>query len=286
MPGPTLIVHGGAGRHAADAEAAARAGCERAADAGWRVMVGGGTAVDAVVASVIALEDDPVFNAGIGSCLNADGEVEMDASIMDGARVAGAGVGVVTTVRNPVALARAVLEDGRHVLIAGAGAEALARHRQLATLERERFITPQQRARWLANRPQGGGTVGAVALDPAGHVAAATSTGGLLGKLPGRIGDSAIIGAGTYADDAAGAASATGHGETIILAGLARKAVDGVRSGRDPRAVAEHLLGELQRAQAPSCGLILLDRFGRVGVATTAEHMPAAMRSARASRCA
>ncbi len=275
---PAIVVHGGAGERAAEREAACAAGCEAAAQAGGHILEAGGSAVDAVVAAVMVLESDPAFNAGVGSCLNAEGRVEMDASVMDGTRLAGAGVALVTTVCHPVALARALLDDGRHVLLAGAGAEALAARQQLATAPPETFITAEQRARWSAGRLERAGTVGAVAIDRRGHLAAATSTGGLSGKLPGRIGDTALIGAGTYADDAAGAASATGHGESIILAGVARAAVDGVRSGRDPHLVAEAVVRQFGGRHSGGCGLILVDRYGRLGMASNTTSMPTAGR--------
>ena len=283
MQRPTLLVHGGAGHWPPDLLPAAIDGCERAADVGWAVLTAGGSALDAVQAAVVALEDDPVFNAGVGSSLTAGGTVEMDASLMDGATQRGAGVAGVTAVRHPVLLARQVLDDGRHVLVAGAGAEQFGRRGGLATIPPESLVTPAQRRRWGARAAGQPGTVGSVAVDAAGHVAAATSTGGLRGKQPGRIGDSAVIGAGTYADDGAGAASATGNGEAIILAGLARAAVDGVRDGRDPADVVTALLRALAARPHGDAGLILVDRFGRIGIAHGAGHMPSARRPAAPS---
>jgi L-asparaginase / beta-aspartyl-peptidase len=274
MQRPAILVHGGAGRYAPEIDALAEAGCGQAAAAGWAVLSRGGSALDAVVAAVTAMEDAPVFNAGVGSCLTEDGRVEMDASVMDGEPPIGAGVGVVTTVRNPVQLARALLRDGRHVLLAGAGAEAFARLCGVATASPDSFITARQRQRWQQRIAGDGGTVGAVAVDADGHTAAATSTGGLLGKLPGRIGDSAILGAGTYADDRAGAASATGQGEAIIIAGLAKAAVDGLRAGRHPATVAATVVRELYERGGASVGIIVVDRFGRLGAAHSAERMP------------
>jgi len=276
---PAILVHGGAGRRLAELDERVQAGCDAAADAGWAVLAPGGTALDAVLAALVAMENDPLFNAGVGSCLTAAGTVEMDASIMDGATLAGAGVGVLTTVANPIRLAHAVLIDGRHALLAGAGAEAFARQCGLPTVAPESLITARQRQRWQARAGDQSGTVGAVAVDARGHVAAATSTGGMLGKLPGRIGDSAVIGAGTYADDRAGAASATGHGESIIIAGLARAAVDGVGGGRHPGHVAEALVRDVTACRGAAVGLIVVDRFGRVGTAHTAEHMSTCARA-------
>ncbi len=275
---PTLIVHGGAGDWPAALHARAAAGCGRAADAGFAVLAAGGTALDAVEAAVVALEDDPCFNAGRGAALGADGRVEMDASIMDGAVPAGGGVAGVRTLRNPIRAARAVLADGRHVLLAGPGAEAFARRCGVPGAPREAFVTAAQRARWAAHRGGQPGTVGAVALDARGQLAAATSTGGVQGKLPGRIGDSAVPGAGTWAD-AAGAASATGIGETILHAGLTRAAVAALHAGRAPQVVADTLIRELATRPRGLAGLILVDRFGRTGIAAAA-HMPTALRTA------
>jgi len=280
MPIPAIIVHGGAGRRSPDRTRERSGGCANAVEAGWQVLTTAGTAVDAVVAAVALLESHPVFNAGIGSCLTAAGTVEMDASIMDGGRLVGGGVGAVSTVVNPVRLAQTVMDDGRHVLLVGAGAETFARTRDLPMAPPESFVTERQRRRWLAG---GGGevsTVGAVAVDAAGHVAAATSTGGLMGKLPGRVGDSAIIGAGTYADDRAGAASATGQGEAIILTGLAKFAVDLLRDGSDPGWVARHVIRDLSRRVGKEAGIILIDRFGRIGHACNSERMMVGLRTA------
>lgn len=279
MRAPIIVVHGGAGRRSEDVPAA-EAGCRRAAEAGWAVLRRGGGALDAVLAAVVVMEDDPAFNAGVGSCLTAAGTVEMDASIMDGAGPTGAGVALLTSVRHPIRLAHAVMLDGRHALLAGPGAEAFARAAGLESAAPDTFITERQRARWRARIAGPDGTVGAVALDGAGHLAAATSTGGLAGKRPGRIGDSAVIGAGTYADDRAGAAAATGAGEAILQAGLARVAVDTLRAGRAPARVAPGLVRAAAGPHGAPVGLILLDRFGRIATAHCAEQMPTATRSA------
>lgn len=273
-PRSALMVHGGAGA-ATDAvtDAARQQGCAHAFAVGWRVLEAGGTAIDAVVAAVVSLEDDPIFNAGVGSSLTARGQVQMDASIMTGHTLGAGAVAVVSRVRNPIRLAHAVMQDGRHVMMAGAGAEALAVERGLATAEPASFVTERQRSLWESRRDGAPGTVGAVALDRDGHVAAATSTGGLMGKRDGRIGDSAVIGAGTYADDAAGAASCTGSGEVIIRFGLARAAIDLLRDGRDPQWVAAHVINELTRRLGGEAGIVLIDRFGRTGMAHNTPHM-------------
>jgi beta-aspartyl-peptidase (threonine type) len=271
---PRIVVHGGAGSRAADDPETleARDGCARAAALGHAILSAGGAALDAVQVAVRALEDDERFNAGRGSCLTRAGTVEMDASVMSGEALWAGAVAAVSGVRNPVDLARRVLDDGEHVLLVGEGALAFAREAGVALCAPEHHVTDAARAglaRELARRaetgPQGGGTVGAVAVDAAGHVAAATSTGGMVGKRPGRVGDSALIGAGTYADDAAGAASATGHGERIIQVSLAKGAIDLLRAGLPAQEAAERALAALSRVSGRA-GLIVVGRAGDIGV--------------------
>src|SRR5882724_7877058 len=262
-PRPLIVVHGGAGDRAPDGpgESAAHAGCAAAARAGFEILRAGGGALDAALAAVRILEDDPRFNAGRGSCLTRAGTVEMDAAIMDGNGLRVGAVAAVSRVRHPVELARAVLDDGEHVLLAGAGALAFARERGIPRVAASYHVTRAARAalaRELARRrdaattatttdaaamsQRGGGTVGAAARDARGAVAAATSTGGMIGKRPGRIGDSPLAGAGTYADDVAGAASATGHGERIIQVVLTKATVDLLRAGVAPAAAARRAI--------------------------------------------
>ncbi len=278
MPLPVLIAHGGAGSIEAHAAASYRRGCEAAVETGCRLLAQGGTALDAVVATVVVLEENPLFNAGRGSVLTSAGTVETDASAMDGSTLDGGGCGAVSGVRNPILLARAILAARQNVLLVGAGATAFARERGLSLCGPADLITPEQRARWQrrAAEPGPGNTVGAVAADRHGHVAAATSTGGIFYKRPGRVGDSAVIGAGTYADDTTGAASATGAGEAIIRMGLARGAVDRLRDGRDPMAAAQAAIDDLTRRTGASAGLIVVDRLGRIGYAHGTPSMPVA----------
>ena len=235
-----LAIHGGAGvLEKGDLtpakEAAYRAGLAAALEAGSQILRAGGTSLDAVEAAVRVMEDDPLFNAGKGAVFTADGRNELDASIMDGhTRKAGA-VASVTRTRNPVSLARAVMEKSPHVMLTGAGADAFSVEKGLEQVDPGYFRTEerwQQYLDWkrdptamLKDRTHAYGTVGAVALDQAGHLAAATSTGGLTGKRWGRVGDSPIIGAGTYADDAC-AVSATGTGEFFIRSSAARQVRD------------------------------------------------------------
>lgn len=225
-----LAVHGGAGNLRRDDAAYTATVREALADAlaiGSSCLADGGSALDAVVAAVLRLEDCPVFNAGRGAVLNEAGEVELDAAVMDGATRRAGAVAGLRRVGNPVAAARAVLEDGRHVLLAGPGAEAFAHAAGLPAVDPSRLVTDFRRAQWERARDRdargrSGGTVGAVARDRAGHLAAATSTGGILARRPGRVSDSAQIGSGTWADDAGCAVSATGEGELFIRTAFAR----------------------------------------------------------------
>ena len=189
-------------------------------------MLGSGSsALEAVVAATASLEDCPVFNAGRGSVLNALGEVELDAAVMEGASRRAGAVAGLRRIRNPVAAATAVLRDGRHVLLAGPGAEHFAFASGIEPVAEESLVTDSRRAQWRRAKTPGssGGTVGAVARDTAGHLAAATSTGGILAKRPGRVSDSALVGCGTWADDATCAISATGDGELFIRSAFASR---------------------------------------------------------------
>ncbi len=233
----TLVIHGGAGimergRLGAGQEKGARRGLARTLDTGSAVLADGGSALDAVCGAVAVLQDDPHFNAGRGAALTHNGTAELDAAIMDGRdRSAGAVAGVRTT-RSPVALARAVMERSPHVILSGAGADAFAIEHGLEQVDPDWFATPERRAQLVELRARGGeafdvemkyGTVGAVARDMHGHLAAATSTGGVTGKRWGRIGDSPIIGAGTWADDRTCAVSCTGAGEYFLRVGAAHQ---------------------------------------------------------------
>jgi beta-aspartyl-peptidase (threonine type) len=273
---PALIVHGGAGADPTEGRDELRDGIRAATLAGWRILTEGGRALDAVEAAVRVLEDHPRFNAGRGSVLTSTGTVEMDASIMEGDRLQCGAVAVVNRIANPITLARRILDDGRHVLLAGDGAHGFARAAGLPECDPASLITDQQRTRLVAH---GRGTVGAVALDRHGTVAAGTSTGGMVGKRPGRVGDSALIGCGTYADSSLGGASCTGSGEAIIRVVLARRALDYLREADDPdyaAKVAVDLLVEEGRGEG---GLILVDWRGRVGFAKSTPLMPLAWMS-------
>lgn len=271
-----IAVHGGAGKATSRLLAARRAGVRQAVLAGWQVLKEGGPAVEAVERAVRVLEDDPAFNAGRGACLNQEGEIELDASIMRGCDLAAGAVGAVKRIANPVTLARAVMEAGRHVLLVGPGAQRFAAEVGIEACPPEALVTDRQRARWAASRQprhDARGTVGAVARDRHGHLAAATSTGGIPLKAAGRVGDSALIGCGTYADDRLGAASCTGTGEAIIKLVLARIALELLRTHDDPVAAATHAVDLVTTRTGGEAGIILIDPLGRIGYARNTPQM-------------
>ena len=236
------MIHGGAGaitrsQTRPETDSSVRAALNAALDAGSAVLAAGGAALDAVEAAVRVLEDDPHFNAGRGSAFTFEGKNELDAAIMEGATLRAGSVAGVTATRNPVTLARAVMEQSAHVLLGREGADAFSREHGLDQADADWFATPERRRQLDELLSNGGkfdvdmkyGTVGAVAVDQAGHIAAATSTGGVTGKRWGRIGDSPLIGAGTYADDRSAAVSATGSGEYFIRAVAAHQLAERVR---------------------------------------------------------
>ncbi|MGX7896531.1 isoaspartyl peptidase/L-asparaginase family protein [Tsuneonella sp. HG222] len=277
----SLAIHGGAGTLSPDTitpeqGAAVRAALAAARDAGAAVLGAGGAALDAVEAAVRLLEDDEQFNAGRGATLTYEGGVELDAAVMDGrARAAGAVAGV-SSVRHPVALARKVMEAGPHVFLAGAGAEEFARLHGVEPAPDGWFVTERRRAQWEEFRARKTGwfdadvkygTVGAVARDAGGHVAAATSTGGLTGKRWNRIGDSPVIGAGTWADDRSGAVSCTGSGEYFLRAAAAHLACERMRLlGEGAQAAADAALAEVAGLGGDG-GLILVAADGTTAFA-------------------
>jgi beta-aspartyl-peptidase (threonine type) len=230
----------------------------------------GGSALDAVEAAARALEEDPRFNAGRGACLTRAGTIEVDAAVMVGDGLRAGAVACVPNLLHPVALARRVLEAGEHVLLVGPGATAFAEEVGLHPSDPSDLLTPRALARYheAQSVSDAADTIGAVALDARGVLAAATSTGGVAGKRPGRVGDSPLVGAGLYADLSA-AASATGVGEPILRGLLCVRAVDRVRGGQRAQDAAEAALEDLRARTGGRAGVILLDRDGRVGVAHT-----------------
>lgn len=270
---PIVVVHGGAGDLAEERRALHVERVEHAAAEGLRVLDQGGTALDAAVRAVEVLEDDPLFNAGTGAGLTEDRTMELDACVMEGRGLGAGAVCALPPFKNPIQIARAVLRDGRHVLYAAEGAArfALENGFEAATLESMQTEDAVRRLDlFLAGRASkewAGGTVGAVACDAAGSMAAATSTGGTVGKRRGRIGDSPIPGAGTYADDEAGACSATGVGEAIMRVTLARAACDLMRAGMPAPEAARAVLDIMSKRVGGHGGVVLVDRQGRAGAA-------------------
>ncbi|WP_052134179.1 isoaspartyl peptidase/L-asparaginase family protein [Sphingomonas sp. 37zxx] len=297
-PGWTLVIHGGAGvieraRMTPDREAAARAGLNAALDAGTKVLAAGGSALDAVEAAVRVLEDDPSFNAGRGAVFTYEGTNELDAAIMEGTtRKAGAVAGINAT-KNPIGLARAVMENSPHVMLAGEGANRFSREQNLEQAGPEWFATDERRRQLDELKSQGAsaydidmkyGTVGAVARDAKGHVAAATSTGGVTGKRWGRIGDSPLIGAGTYADDRACAISATGAGEFFIREGVAHEICARVRfKGETLKAAADVVMAETL-ALGGTGGVIVTGPSGEMAYSFNTPGMYRGMASAAGKR--
>lgn len=268
-----IIVHGGAGSVPPEGQAAAGAASLAAARAAAEVLASGGSALDGVQRAVELLEDDPLFNAGRGSSLTSEGRVELDAALMDGDTLRAGAVCALPPFKNPVAIARAVLEDGRHVLYAGEGAARFAEGAGFIRLSEGALVTEEARVRLaealVSAPPAWGGTVGAVAVDGAGRIAAATSTGGTTAKRPGRVGDSPLLGAGTYADSSAGGASATGHGEGIMRVALTSSLVSRLRSGEGAEAAARIVLDEMQGRVGSEGGVIAVDRRGVLAWAHT-----------------
>jgi L-asparaginase / beta-aspartyl-peptidase len=294
---PALIVHGGAWDIPDDAVDACKSGCHRALTAGWSILSRGGSALDAIEAAIMILEDDPVFDAGYGSHLNFDGRVECDAIVMNGATLrAGAAAGL-QRIKNPIQVARKIVENCPHMMLVADGAERFAKEQGINLCKPEELVSEAEWAAWQKckedthaaehHRGHEQGTVGAVALDANGNLFAATSTGGTCCKLPGRVGDSPLIGCGCYADSEAGGVSCTGYGEAIMKVVLAKSAVDflcrpetcvdtpssiscGLSSADLVARQAIHLLAKRTRATG---GLILLDRHGYPGFAFNTPRM-------------
>ncbi|KAF1021833.1 MAG: Isoaspartyl peptidase [Paracidovorax wautersii] len=301
---PVIAIHGGAGtlsRASIRPEQAEAylASLREILQAGQAVLAAGGSAVDAVCLAVQMLEDCPLFNAGHGSVFTAAETHELDAAVMDGHRLAAGAVAGVSRIRNPIAAARAVMAHGQHVLMAGAGAEALAREAGLAEVDPRYFSTDTRRAQLHAARARAAGavldhdgaaalatapapldearkmgTVGAVALDAHGHLAAATSTGGMTNKRPGRVGDSPLIGSGTYADDRTAAVSCTGHGEAFIRVSAAHDVCARMAyGGASLEAATQAVVHTALPAIAGTGGLIAVDRHGNVCLPFNTEGM-------------
>jgi L-asparaginase / beta-aspartyl-peptidase len=305
---PSLIVHGGAWDIPDDAVEACQTGCQRALTAGWAILTSGGSAIDAIEAAIVVLENDPVFDAGVGSHLNLDGKVECDAIVMNGATLRAGAAAALQRIRNPIRLARKILETCPHMMLVADGAERYAKDNGIALCDNKELISAAEWDAWQKckkdthaaehHRGHEQGTVGAVAIDSNGALFAATSTGGTCCKLPGRIGDSPLIGCGCYADSEAGGVSSTGYGEAIMKVVMAKAAVDRLRGSAAGRTsggeatsgsvasvsssgagasaamrAAEQTIAELARRTGATAGLILLDREGNPGYAFNTPRM-------------
>ncbi len=292
---PVIVVHGGAGTWHPERSQAGLEGVKKAAKTGLEILTKGGSAVDAVLEAVAVMEDDGAFNAGYGSSLNIEKDVEMEAAIMDGKTLQAGAAGLLKDIRNPVRLARIVMEKTDHVLVVGEGAEKLAR---MFNLERRNPIS-DLRLKYYENQKKALlegkfelprlaalvkacpnlfelETVGAVALDKNGNVAAATSTGGFPLKLPGRIGDSPLIGCGTYADNQAGACSATGVGEIAIRLALSKTVCNFIEGGKTAQEAVEQgikLVNTRISTIYNHMGLIAVDLSGGIGAAHNSPNM-------------
>src|SRR5216684_345994 len=289
-----IIVQGGAGNIDPERVEGAQEGCREAALVGWNILQAGGSALDAVEAAVRALEDNPMFNAGTGACLTSDGNIELDAGIMEGYTLRVGAVAGVELIKNPVSLARKVLESP-HVLLVGKGAQEFAQEQGMPLSAFEDLVTERQYRIWLENKARAAsapeelrhhrrevgslkarqerhGTVGAAAVDITGTLAAATSTGGIHNKYPGRVGDSPLVGCGFYADENA-AVSCTGYGEDFIRLLIAKRTADFVGRGDSAREAAEEAIALLSTSAEGMGGLIVVDRKGDVGFARNSQNL-------------
>lgn len=286
---PALIIHGGAWKIPQDEHADHLIGVEEAAAAAWQILGAGGSALDATEKAVMLMEDDPTFDAGTGSVLNCVGEIELDAMIMSGRNLQTGAVGALKSVRYPIQVARMVMEEGEHNLLVGAGAHSFARLRNVQFVPQAELTVPREIERfheYQAKPPtttaeafagvHSGGTVGAVAMDAEGNIAAATSTGGTPYSLPGRVGDSPLVGCGTYADNETGGASCTGHGERIMQVVLAKHATDLIKTGENAASAAQKAIDHLKNRVDGYGGIILIDKDGHVGFAHNTPHMACA----------
>lgn len=292
---PKLLVHGGAWAIPQDAAAAHEAGVRKALETGYAILARGGPALDAVEAAVTILEDDPAFDAGRGSFLTSDGRVQLDALLMDGGRMKAGGVACVERLRNPIRAARLVLEKSPHVYIVAEGAEQFAQAHGMPLIDNTELVLDRERKRLaeaqirqragladetfsgleddkgpetaIAREMDSHDTVGAVALDMRGNLAAGTSTGGTLNKTPGRVGDSSLIGCGCYADNLSAAVSLTGWGEPIMKLVLGKWATDRVADGTAPEIAAREAISYLYNRLGGHGGIILLGPDGRFGLA-------------------
>lgn len=278
-----VIVHGGAKEVPPEKEAANRAGCVNACDAAWDVLQRGGCALDAVEAAIRVLEDEPAFNAGVGSELNEDGEVQTDASIMEGKDLQAGSVGFAQRLRHPISGAKTVMEQGL-VFVAGDGADKFCEQHGAEMCQNDELITEEKRQSWEEKRktPFSGGannTVGCVVMDQEGNIAAGASTGGTGNNPRGRIGDSPQLGCGIYADNKVGGCANTGDGEQIARVALAKSALDALAICDTPDEAAQYALDRMVKRVGGEAGLIMIDSGGQVGWTHNNSHMPVAYRT-------
>ncbi|MBD1846679.1 isoaspartyl peptidase/L-asparaginase [Cyanobacteria bacterium FACHB-63] len=276
---PVIIVHGGAKTISEDEVAANQAGCRSAVEVGWAVLSQGGSASEAVEAAIRVLESDQTFNAGFGSTLNSEGEVEVDAAIMDGATLNWGAVAAVQGIRHPIVAARKIMEEKPRLLVARSG-ERFARNHGIEMCAKEALVSEEQYQEWkedaeVLDRPN---TVGCVALDVNGNLVAGTSTGGTTGQPQGRVGDTALVGSGLYADNRLGGCSTTGDGESIIPVVLAKTAIDALKD-QHPDEAAQWAIDTLISRVEGEAGCILIDRQGRIGWAHNSQDMAVAYMS-------
>jgi len=290
----SFIVHGGAWDIPDDLVEAHRGGVRLALAIGWNILSNGGTAVDAVEKSVNCMEDDPTFDAGRGSFVNSVGDIELDASIMDGTTFRAGTIAAVQNIRNPISLARVIMDKSEHILLAGNGAIRFAEEHGIAQCSKEDLLVGRELERWKAIKNSSESistkdafrkktpfdTVGAVAIDRFGVIASGTSTGGTPNKYPGRVGDSPLIGCGTYADSSVGGASCTGWGEAIIKVVLAKTVIDVMEyNGGDPSAAANLAIQRLEKKADGFGGVIVLNKSGVPAVAFNTPRMARAYRT-------
>jgi L-asparaginase / beta-aspartyl-peptidase len=292
-----MLVHGGAWAIPNDVVEAHLHGVEAAAAQGWQVLQRGGSCLDAVEAAVVAMEEDETFDAGRGSFLNMDGRVQLDALVMDGATLRAGGVGCVEHIRNPIRAAKKVLTESPHVYFVGTGAEQFAQQHGIELCPNDELVIEREVLRLREAKKQGylempdefgpmrsHDTVGAVALDREGNIAAATSTGGTLNKAPGRVGDSSLIGCGCYADNRSAAVSTTGWGEPMMKLVLSKWVADRVEDGLAPQEAAQRALYYLKTRLNGHGGMILVDCKGRIGIAHNTPRMAWALSTAEQSK--
>ena len=270
----SIIVHGGAKTITEDKVAANHAGCLAAVEAGWAVLRSGGSAAEAVEVAIRVLETDQTFNAGFGATLNSEGEVELDAAMMEGSKLGWGAVAAVQGVPHPISVARQIMDEKPRMLVARSGERFAAEH-GAEMCAKEDLVAEEQRQEWeeeqkVIDRPN---TVGCVALDSKGNLVAGTSTGGTTGQPQGRVGDTALVGCGLYADNRLGGCSTTGDGESIIPVVLAKTAIDFLAGDRHPEEAAHKAIETLIQSVTGEAGCIIIDRQGRIGWAYNSKDM-------------